>query len=240
MKWEQIAEAKRILERETSTIFKDWGGKLAVALIYPNTYFVGMSSLGLQTLYRLFNARADVVCERVFYPGPGIKDRGLEVISLESQRPLTDFGILAFTLSYEMDYFHVVEMLRQAGIPPLAAQRDTTWPLVIAGGPAISANPEPLAPFFDAIVIGEGEGIIGPLVEACQETRGTRGDAGGVGGDPWSLRTRKVRSSKLEARKVLEGFSVRRSKFGVQRRTPNPEPETCNLEPETDQAAVGA
>jgi len=225
MKWEQIAEAKRILERETGTIFKDWGGKLAVALIYPNTYFVGMSSLGFQTLYQLFNSRTDVVCERAFYPRSGTRDQGLEIISLESQRRLTDFGLLAFTVSYELDYFHVVDMLRQAGIPPLAEQRDTTWPLIIAGGPAISANPEPLAPVFDAIVIGEGEEIISPLVEACQETLGER-------------------EATLEAWAAIRGIYVgqtsnlelQRAKFKVQSpkiKDSDPgalKPETCNLE----------
>ena len=234
MKWEQIAETKRILDRETGAIFKDWGGKLAVALIYPNTYFVGMSSLGLQTLYRLFNARADVVCERVFYPGSGIKDRGLEVISLESQRPLTDFGILAFTLSYELDYFHVVEVLRQATIPPLAAQRDSSWPLVIAGGPAISANPEPLAPFFDAIVIGEGEGLIGPLVEVCQETRGEReatlaawAEIHGV----YVPEKFEAQSSKFEKFSKVSEFGVRSSVFNAEPRTLNLKPATWNLKP---------
>ena len=99
--------------REEGAIFKDWGGKLPVALIYPNTYFVGMSSLGLQTLYQLLNSRADVVCERAFYKPCEGSQPSQGSISLESQRPLSDFGLLAFTLSYEMDYFHVVEMLRQ-------------------------------------------------------------------------------------------------------------------------------
>ena len=163
MKWELIAEAKRILEREQGTIYKDWGGKLPIALAYPNTYYVGMSNLGLQTVYRLFNQRADVVCERVFY-SPGSRP----LISLESQRDVRDFAVLAFSISFEPDYFNVIEMLRQADIPPLAEDRGEDDPLLLAGGPAVTANPQPLAAMFDAFAIGEAEVIIPYLVETLQ------------------------------------------------------------------------
>ncbi|MCD6289511.1 MAG: radical SAM protein, partial [Anaerolineae bacterium] len=115
------------------------------------------------TLYRTFNLRPDVACERVFW-NRASWEAGEALISLESQRPADEFDVLAFTVSYEMDYFHVVEMLQQAGVPPLAEERDEAWPVILGGGPAISANPEPLAPFFDAIVIGESEEVIDPLV----------------------------------------------------------------------------
>ena len=167
MKWNQISDARRILSRETGTVVKDWGGKLAVALIYPNTYHVGMSSLGMQTLYRLFNERSDVVCERAFYSGLSLSQHPPPPVSIETQRPLTDFSLIAFTLSYEMDYFNVVQMLVSAGIPVLSQERDDRWPLIVSGGPAVSSNPEPLALFFDAICIGEGEEIIGQLADAC-------------------------------------------------------------------------
>jgi radical SAM superfamily enzyme YgiQ (UPF0313 family) len=127
-----------------------------------------MSSLALQTIYRAFNLRPDVVCERLFWDKGGLQ-AGRALISLESQRPVTDFDVFAFTISYEMDYFNVVEMLRQAGIPPLAKDRDETWPLLLGGGPALSMNPEPLAPFFDAIVIGEGEEVVGILSDLLNE-----------------------------------------------------------------------
>jgi radical SAM superfamily enzyme YgiQ (UPF0313 family) len=165
MKWKFIAEAKRILEREQGTIHKDWGGKLPIALAYPNTYQVGMSNLGLQTVYRLFNEQANVVCERIFYR-QGVGSRPL--ISLESQRDGKDFAVLAFSISFEMDYFNVVEMLRQVDIPPLAEERDEDYPLLLAGGPAVTANPQPLSPIFDAFAIGEGEVIVPPLVETLQ------------------------------------------------------------------------
>jgi radical SAM superfamily enzyme YgiQ (UPF0313 family) len=166
MKWNTIAQAQRVLGREEGTIHKDWGGRLRVALAYPNTYSVGMSSLALQTIYRAFNSQPDVVCERVFWEKG---HAGQPLISLEGQHAVADFDLLAFTVSFEMDYFNLVEMLRQAGMPPLARDRDETWPLVLGGGPALTMNPEPLAPFFDAIVIGEGEEVIGALIDLFQD-----------------------------------------------------------------------
>ena len=164
--WKTIAEARRIVEQETGTIYKDWGGKLPVALAYPNTYYVGMSSLGLQTVYRLFNQRPDVACERVFWIK---RDKGQGLVSLESQRPLHEFRVLAFSFAYELDYFNALEMLRQADIPLLAEERNEHYPLLIAGGPAVTANPEPLADLLDAFVIGEAEELIPTLVETLQE-----------------------------------------------------------------------
>ncbi len=164
-----IDQAKKIVSREEGVIFKNWGGKLPVALVWPNSYRVGMSSLALHILYRLFNDEPDVVCERVFYGDQQAPGRDEPIISLESQRPLDEFAAVAFTISYEMDYFNVIHMLRRAGFPILAEERDENWPLLIAGGPAVYTNPEPLAGIFDAIAIGEGEGIVPPLVDALWE-----------------------------------------------------------------------
>ena len=99
------------------------------------------------------------------------------IAAIESQRPLGDFAVIAFSLSFEMDYLHVVQILRQAGVPLLAAERDRAWPLVIAGGPAVSANPLPVADFLDAVVIGEAEEVIGPLVETLRDTTSSPRDA---------------------------------------------------------------
>jgi len=155
------------LAREQGTIVKGWGGRLPIALVYPNTYYVGMSSLGFQTLYRLLNARPDVVCERVFWhPTP----RGAPLVSCETRRPLSDFAALAVSISYEMDYPHLVDLLRSADIPLWAAERDKTWPIVLAGGPAVSANPLPLADLLDAVAIGEGEPMLDALVESLWKT----------------------------------------------------------------------
>lgn len=164
MSWTRTAEAKQLLSKEIGAVIKDWGGKLPVALAYPNSYYVGMSSLALQILYTRFNAHPRVVCERVFWDKGGHQARR-PLRSLETQQRVDEFAVWGFTISYEMDYFNVVEMLRQAGVPPLAAERDERWPLLIAGGPGITMNPEPMAPFFDAIVIGEAEEVVETLVE---------------------------------------------------------------------------
>ncbi len=164
--YRQIQHLKKIIAQEEGVIQKNWGGKLPVALVWPNSYRVGMSSLALHSVYRLFNDEPDVVCERVFFGDQQAPHRSESIISLESQRPLDDFAVVAFTISYEMDYFNVVEMLRRAGFPIFAAERDESWPLLIAGGPAVYTNPEPMAGIFDAIAIGEGEAIIPPLVDA--------------------------------------------------------------------------
>jgi radical SAM superfamily enzyme YgiQ (UPF0313 family) len=183
-------------EREIGAIHKDWGGRLPIALCYPNTYRIGMCNLGFQALYGLLNARSDVVCERVFAEPPlvggeagrgdwtgdeeyrlpgGHLDVGPSPRSIESGRPLSDFALLAFTLSFELDYFNIGDLLRRAGLPPLAADRDERHPLLIAGGPAVSGNPEPVAPFLDAIVVGEAEPVLDELIDvvAAQDGRPT-------------------------------------------------------------------
>ena len=131
-----------------------------MALIYPNTYHVGMSSLGFQSLYGIFNSYDDVVCERAFMPEP---------VTLESGRDLRDFPVLAFSFTYELDYFNFVRLLRSAHVPALAEERVDGDPLVIAGGPGVFMNPEPIAPFLDAVVIGEAEPIIEPLLDVLRE-----------------------------------------------------------------------
>lgn len=141
----------------------------------PNTYYVGMSSLALHLLYAAFNAEDDVVCERVFWE-KGAAQGGKALVSLESAAPPANFALWAFTISWEMDYFNVVELLRHAAIPPLAADRAASaqwdgspWPLLIAGGPGVTMNPEPMAPFFDAMLIGEAEEALPALIELCRD-----------------------------------------------------------------------
>jgi radical SAM superfamily enzyme YgiQ (UPF0313 family) len=169
MTWQQIAAAKRLLENERGTIRKDWGGRLPIALVFPNSYYLGMSSLAVHLLYRLWNACDELVCERVFVEVQGQQSgRPPPPLSLESGAPLDFFPVVAFTISYEMDYFNVVALLRGAEIPLRAVDRDETHPLLIAGGPAVSANPEPLAPLLDAVVIGEVEPIFDQLNDALQ------------------------------------------------------------------------
>ncbi len=167
MKWEKVARARAALRKETGFTVKDWGGKIPIALIYPNTYYVGMSSLGFQTVYRLFNSEPDIVCERAFADPLFMDEEG--PISVESQRPLADFPVLAFSISYELDYFQVAEVLERSRIPLLSSERGEGDPIVIAGGPAVSANPEPLALMVDAFVTGEGEEVIPEIAAALRE-----------------------------------------------------------------------
>lgn len=171
-----MSKARNAPSGELGAIHKNWGGRIPVALTMPNTYYVGMSSLALQLLYSAFNAEDDVVCERIFWE-KGAHQAGKPAISLESGRPAADFSVWAFTISWEMDDFNVIELLRQAGIPPLAEDRagqtqwnGKPWPLLIAGGPGLTMNPEPLAPFFDAILIGEGEEAVPHFIELCRES----------------------------------------------------------------------
>jgi len=171
MAWQAVKEARQKLERERGTIYKDWGGKIPIALIYPNSYYLGMSNLGFQTVYSLLNSYNNIVCERVFWETKRLKAE--TPISLESQRPLPDFDILAFSVSYELDYFNVVQVLKAAGIPIFAADRNESHPLVIAGGPCVTANPMPLSPFFDCFAIGEGEPILPGFIDTL--TQGIEG-----------------------------------------------------------------
>ena len=162
--------------REEGVVVKDWGGKLPVALIYPNSYYLGMSNLGIHAIYKLLNDYDDIVCERVFWEKDN-HEKNTPPLSIESHRPLSDFSVLAFSVSYELDYFYIVPILKASGIPIYAADRDETHPLVIAGGPCITANPMPLSPFFDCLCIGEAEPILPTLLPVLREgISGKRGD----------------------------------------------------------------
>ena len=162
-----------VLSREVGYVRKPHGGRLRVALIFPNTYFVGMSSLGFQTVYRLFNDLDDVVCERVFLPGKqelkAALASGTRLLTLESETPVSEFDIIAFSVSFEWDYTNVVSMLRLAKIPPRADARNHRHPLVVIGGAVTFVNPEPLAPFADVIAAGEGEMLIPALMGALRD-----------------------------------------------------------------------
>jgi len=173
MSQDKFKDSKQCLARETGTIFKDWGGRLPVALIYPNSYYIGMSSLGIHAIYSLLNNYQNVVCERAFW---GKEDRvqRSSPVSLESQRPLSDFAVLAFSITYELDYFNVAQILKASGIPLYAADRDERHPLVIAGGPCITVNPMPLSPFFDCLCIGEAEAIVPAMLSVMSEGIGDK------------------------------------------------------------------
>lgn len=163
-----------LLQREVGAITKPHGGRLRVALAFPNTYFVGMSNLGLQTVYSLFNSDERVVCERVFLPagaqGAGRTAAREPLVTLETGTPVRNFDIFAFSVSFEWDYVNVVTMLRLAGMEPRAASRTRHDPLVVVGGAVTFVNPEPLAPFADLIAAGEGELLVPSIIEAIEES----------------------------------------------------------------------
>ncbi|HXG03182.1 MAG TPA: radical SAM protein [Candidatus Binatia bacterium] len=169
MSWRLKQKSQALLATEEGAFRKDWGGRAAIALVYPNRYAVGMSNLGFQTIYWHLNRRPDVVCERVFLPDPEdieeLRRTGTPIFSLESQRPLADFHMVGFSITYEGDYIHALRILRLGGIPLRAADRRPHDPLVLMGGVCAFANPEPIAPFMDFIVVGEGEEVVGELVD---------------------------------------------------------------------------
>jgi radical SAM superfamily enzyme YgiQ (UPF0313 family) len=139
-------------------IIKQGKGLTRVALVYPNTYHAGMSNLGFQRVYHLINQEPGVVCERVFLPDPGRDDS--EVSSCESRQPLDRFDIILFSVSFENDFLHLVQLLKKAGIPPRSTDRNHLHPLVAAGGVACFLNPEPIAPFMDFFLLGEAECLV--------------------------------------------------------------------------------
>jgi radical SAM superfamily enzyme YgiQ (UPF0313 family) len=162
--------AQEILSKEVGYVRKPHANRLRVALIFPNTYFVGMSNLGFQTIYRLFNDQPDIVCERAFLPPKqelaALRESGTRIVTLESQTPVADFDVIAFSVSFEWDYTNVLTMLRLAGVPLRAADRSYKDPLVVIGGAVTFVNPEPLAMFADVIAAGEGEALVPALVDA--------------------------------------------------------------------------
>jgi radical SAM superfamily enzyme YgiQ (UPF0313 family) len=145
-------------------------GSFRAVLCWPNLYFVGMSNLGFQGVYQLLNGQEDVVCERAFLPDDvdreDLERTGAPLTSLETGTPLRDFDLVAFSVSFENDYLHVLHMLRLAGIPLRARDRGPRDPIVLMGGAALFLNPEPLAPFADVIAVGEGEALVPRLMEA--------------------------------------------------------------------------
>ncbi len=174
--WKLKEQARGILAKEVGYVTKPHGGRLRVALAFPNTYFVGMSNLGFQTIYTLLNAQPGIVCERVFLPPKSeiaaLRAAGTPIVTLESQTLVRDFDVLAFSVSFEWDYTNVLTMMTLAGVPQRAAARTLHDPLVMIGGAVTFVNPEPLALFADVIAAGEGEALVPPLVRAFEAADG--------------------------------------------------------------------
>jgi radical SAM family uncharacterized protein len=155
----RVQDPYREIREETGAIRKSWAGRIRIALVYPNTYHVGMSNLGFQTVYRILNEMEHLVCERVFLPGREASTRMRAPVSIESGRPLADFDVIAFSVSFESDYPHILAMLDLSGIPLWSIERSHHHPLILSGGVASFLNPEPIAEFIDCFLIGEAEAM---------------------------------------------------------------------------------
>lgn len=172
-----IERVDRLINREQGTVFKDPGGRISIALVYPNTYSLGMSNLGFQGIYGLLNDMSDVVCERFFFPSDDDLSEYIrtetELFSFESKRSLARFDIVAFSVSFENDYPNVPRMLSLSNIPPRRAVRTEKHPIIIMGGVCAFFNPEPLSDFFDAVFIGEAEEMLPEFIDIIRRG-GTR------------------------------------------------------------------
>src|SRR5713101_8695932 len=163
-----VEKPGRYLGNERGAVCKD-RPRLRFALAFPEVYEIAQSHLGLQILYDVLNRRPDVAAERVYAPWPDLeallRARGLPLVSLESHLPLVDFHVVGFSLQYELTYANLLTMLELGGVPLRAAARGREHPVVIAGGPC-AFNPEPLAPFLDGVLLGDGEEAVGDICDA--------------------------------------------------------------------------
>ena len=185
-----VETPSRYMGGEINTVQKDHHKvNLKVALAFPDLYEIGTSHFGLQILYHILNQRHDILAERVFTPAPDmeafLRERDLPLQSLESGCPLPDFDIIGFSLLYELNYTNMLGMLEMAKLPLKSEDRDRRHPFIIAGGPC-TCNPEPIAAFMDAIVIGDGEKVLLQMAEAWMEwkRKGTQSREGLL--DQWS------------------------------------------------------
>lgn len=164
-----INSLKKKLATEEGYVVRQ-GAELRIALCYPNTYSIGMANLGLHTMYELFNSIPSVSCERAFLPDSSdLKEHertGTPLLTLETQTPIKDFDVVAFSISFETDYLNMARMLHLSGIPVWSAERSHFHPLIVMGGAASFLNPEPIADFTDVIAVGEGEILAYQLVDA--------------------------------------------------------------------------
>ena len=170
----RVIKPARYTGGEWNSVVRDWETTpIKVALAYPDVYEVGMSNLALMILYDLFNQQEDVLAERVYTPWvdmeQALREYGVPLCSLETRHPLSQFDIIGFTLPYELNYTNVLTMLDLGGIPLMAEERDDSHPLILGGGSG-TYNGEPLAPFFDLLVVGEGEEVVVELLDLYRES----------------------------------------------------------------------
>lgn len=170
-----IDRLQELYKDEDSRVTINPHAEQKVAIVYPNTYFVGMSNLGLHIIYEEINLNPSSVCERIFLPEKKELDAydktKTPLMSVETQRPMHQFDVVAFDVTFEMDYFHIPLMLRHGRVPVMREDRTGFDPIVIAGGPCATFNPEPFADFIDAFIIGEGEGIVTAVLERIRKGR---------------------------------------------------------------------
>jgi len=172
----QVTKPARYTGGEWNSLVKDWDRtNIRIALAYPDLYEIGMSNMALPILYELLNSQPDVLVERVFAPwvdmAAAMQKAGIPLFSLESKHPLKDFDVIGFSLGYELTYTNVLNILHLAQIPVLAAERNDSHPVIIAGG-SCALNPEPMADFIDFFVIGDGEEVILELVDSFRDWKG--------------------------------------------------------------------
>ncbi|MFB0508519.1 MAG: TIGR03960 family B12-binding radical SAM protein [Thermodesulfobacteriota bacterium] len=175
-----VSRPSRYLGNEVNSLHKDSEKvRLKFALAFPDAYEVGMSHMGLQILYSILNSRDDIACERVFAPWIDmeaiLRSKGMPLVSQESGMPLRDFDVIGFSLQYELSFSNVLNMLNLSSIPLVADERDENYPVILGGGPC-TFNPEPMAEFFDAILIGEGEEAILEIADIVLRWKESRGD----------------------------------------------------------------
>jgi radical SAM family uncharacterized protein len=192
----KVVRPARYTGGEWNSIIKDWEKTpVKIALAYPDTYEIGMSNLAVPILYEIINGQTDALAERAYAPWTdmeaAMRENKIPLFSLESQHPLKEFDIIGFSLGYELGYTNVLNMLDLAGIPVMASARDDSYPLVIAGG-SCTLNPEPMADFIDAFVVGDGEEVILELLDVW------RGENGSTG-SPRAGRGKKALLKKLAA-----------------------------------------
>jgi radical SAM family uncharacterized protein/radical SAM-linked protein len=171
-----VEKPGRYLGNERGAVRKDLDqGAVRFALAFPEVYEIAQSHVGLQIMYNVLNRRPDVAAERVYSPWPDLeallRARGLPLVSLENHLAVRDFDVVGFSLQYELTYTNLLTILDLGGVPLRAADRGPDDPIVIAGGPC-AFNPEPLAPFLDAVVLGDGEDVVGQIVDAVRAGRG--------------------------------------------------------------------
>ena len=171
----KIEKPARYIGNEVNSVMKDKADvDIRFAMCFPDVYEIGMSHLGIQILYDMFNKREDVWCERVYSPWTDLdqimRERKIPLFALESQDPVKEFDFLGITLQYEMCYTNILQVLDLSGIPLAAEERTDEDPIVIGGGPC-TYNPEPLAEFFDLFYMGEGETVYDELLDAYKENK---------------------------------------------------------------------